>query len=80
MAVAAAMELAAYCHAQRRVIVQAGPAIGRSTLAGRKASAERLKNVAADSGFSSRNHFYRAFVRVEGVSPKAYRQQRHQEP
>ncbi len=40
---------------------------------------EPLKNVAWASGFSSLNHFYRAFVRLEGVSPKAYRKQRRQE-
>jgi LacI family transcriptional regulator len=42
-------------------------------------SDELLKNVAVASGFSSLHHFYRAFVRVEGVSPKAYRQQRRQD-
>jgi len=40
---------------------------------------DALKNVAADSGFSSLNHFYRAFVRVEGISPKEYRKQRRRE-
>ena len=41
---------------------------------------EVLKTVATDSGFSSLNHFYRAFVRIEGVSPKEYRRQRRQDP
>jgi len=40
---------------------------------------ELLKNVAADSGFSNLNHFYRTFVRLEGVSPKAYRKQYRRE-
>ncbi len=40
---------------------------------------DALKNVAADSGFSSLNHFYRAFVRLEGISPKEYRKQRRGE-
>ncbi len=42
-------------------------------------SDDALKNVAADSGFSSLNHFYRAFVRLEGISPKEYRKQRRAE-
>ena len=39
-------------------------------------SDEPIKTVAADSGFSNLNHFYRALVRVEGLSPRAYRAQR----
>jgi len=39
---------------------------------------EPLKKVAAASGFSNPNHFYRAFVRLEGISPKEYRKQRRQ--
>jgi LacI family transcriptional regulator len=42
-------------------------------------SDDALKNVAADAGFSSLNHFYRAFVRLEGISPKEYRKQRRRE-
>jgi len=42
-------------------------------------SDEPLKNVAWASGFSSLNHFYRAFVRLEGISPKVYRQQRRKD-
>ncbi|MBT3199475.1 MAG: substrate-binding domain-containing protein [Phycisphaerales bacterium] len=41
---------------------------------------EPLKNVWQASGFNNRTHFYRAFVRLEGISPKAYRQHRRQEP
>ncbi len=40
---------------------------------------EPLKKVAKDSGFSSDNHFYRAFIRSEGVSPSLYRKQRRAE-
>ena len=40
---------------------------------------ELLKNVAADSGFSNLNHFYRTFVRIEGISPKEYRKQYRRE-
>ena len=40
---------------------------------------EPLKNVGQASGFSNRTHFYRAFVRLEGVSPKEYRHQRRQQ-
>jgi LacI family transcriptional regulator len=40
---------------------------------------EPLKKVAKDSGFSSDNHFYRAFIRSEGVSPSQYRKQRRAE-
>jgi len=39
---------------------------------------EPLKKVAAASGFSNPNHFNRAFVRLEGISPREYRQQRRQ--
>ncbi len=39
---------------------------------------EPLKNVWQASGFNNRTHFYRAFVRLEGISPKVYRQQRRQ--
>ena len=39
---------------------------------------EPLKKVATASGFSNPTHFYRAFVRLEGISPKKYRQQRRQ--
>lgn len=39
-------------------------------------SDDALKNVAVDAGFTSLNHFYRAFVRTEGIPPKEYRKQR----
>jgi len=39
---------------------------------------EPLKKVGAASGFSNPNHFYRAFVRLEGISPREYRKQRRQ--
>jgi len=38
-------------------------------------SDESLKNVANASGFSNPTHFYRAFIRVEGLSPTEYRHQ-----
>ena len=40
---------------------------------------EVLKSVALDCGFTSQNNFYRAFVRLEGISPKEYRKQRRGE-
>lgn len=40
-------------------------------------SNESLKSVAGASGFSNPTHFYRAFIRVEGLSPTEYRH-RHQ--
>ena len=36
-----------------------------------------LKDVAIDAGFRSADHFYKVFARVEGISPREYRQ-RHQ--
>ena len=39
---------------------------------------EPLKVVARASGFSTANHFYKAFIRVEGISPAEYRQRRQQ--
>ena len=42
-------------------------------------SDEALKNVAWASGFSDINHLYRAFIRLEGLSPTEYRKQRRQE-
>ena len=38
-------------------------------------SDESLKSVAGASGFSNPTHFYRAFIRVEGLSPTEYRHQ-----
>jgi LacI family transcriptional regulator len=44
------------------------------------AADEPLKKVASASGFSNPTHFYRAFVRVEGISPTEYRKQRRRDP
>jgi len=38
---------------------------------------EALSLVAAASGFSNADHFYKVFVRIEGISPTKYRQKRH---
>ncbi len=40
---------------------------------------EAMKTVAGDSGFNNYTHFYRAFVQLEGISPKEYRKQRRGE-
>ncbi len=37
-----------------------------------------MKDVAADAGFRSSDHFYKVFVRVEGMPPTQYREERQQ--
>jgi LacI family transcriptional regulator len=37
-----------------------------------------MKDVATDAGFRSSDHFYTVFVRVEGISPTQYREERQQ--
>jgi len=85
-------DVAAATHAARRSLERRfqeamGRTIGQEIMRLRLERAKRrlvesdlpLKNVARHSGFTSDNHFYRTFVRLEGISPKAYRKARRQE-